>query len=305
MAEELYGALTSRLGLDKLAPEQRIKGLLTVAAEDLIQFSPELVALGPVIDNDSIPSMASFSNIGHDGGLHLPGKTWCKELFLIESQFDFATKMPCSRSANALRKGSIFALVNLNNRQDGINAAFTKSIRESLGDAAASKLLDAYRISPETSDIDTLEKIISFVTDASFYAPAVKLGQAWPGLSYLCHFNERNPWDGIYKGRANHLLDVAYMWGNYNQKYTNQNWTVARALAEDMVRFTAGKGSLPSFNKEGNVVTIYGPSDDNISSKHSTLGAEDTGRNHAFFRLADEVGGLDACLDAMVRFLQG
>jgi len=206
-------------------------------------------------------------------------------------------------------QGSIFGLINLNAREKGIAAAFVASVEKSLGAEAASKLLGFYSISRDTPDAEALISIIQFVTDISIYAPAVKLAESWSGPSYLGHFNERNPFEGLYKGRANHLLDIAYLWGNYNQKYTKQNWTVARALAEDLVAFVNGKDDLPVFKGgEGEagerLVTIYGPSEENISSKTERLGTEATGRNHGIFALAEEAGGLDVLLDAMGAFLR-
>lgn len=184
------------------------------------------------------------------------------------------------------------------------------SVRKSLGPEAACKLLWFYDISEDTPDSKALLSIIQFVTDISFYAPAVKLAGSWPGPSYLGHFNERNPFEGLYKGRASHLLDTAYMWGNYNQKYTKQNWIVARAMAENLVSFVNGTDNLPVFNgSSGDVdgkklVTVYGPSEENVSSKVEQLGTEATCRNHRIFGLANEIGGLDVLLDAMVAFLK-
>lgn len=168
-----------------------------------------------------------------------------------------------------------------------------------------------YNIAADTSDPQALDSIIQFVTDISFYAPAVQMAESWPGLSYVGHFNERNPFEGPYKGRASHMLDVAYIWGNYNRKYTKQNWITARAFAEDFVSFVTGRDQLPVFNRKNEgtetsrPVTVYGPSEQNISSKVVELGSLPTGRNHGIFTLAAEVGGLDVLLDAMGAFLSG
>lgn len=175
---------------------------------------------------------------------------------------------------------------------------------KSLGIDAASVLLSSYQISPSTPDAEALLAIVQFITDISFYAPSVTLAEMWPGPVMLGHFNERNPWDGIYKGRANHLLDTAFLWGNYNQRYENANWTVARAMAEDVVSFTSNSDDLPLFENKKQV-TVYGPSEEGIARKTSVLGGEDTQRNSVIFDLADKVGGLDTLLEAMVNFLKG
>jgi len=163
-------------------------------------------------------------------------------------------------------------------------------------------LLGFYGIQAKTNDSEALEAITQFITDIAFYAPSVRIAESWPGAAFLGHFNERNPWDGPYKGKTNHLLDVAYLWGNYNQSYTRQNWTVARALAENVVSFVSEKDHLPEF-KAKRLVTVYGPSEEDISSQTVAWDSKETGRNPAIFQLAEELGGLDKLLDVAQGFL--
>ena len=162
-----------------------------------------------------------------------------------------------------------------------------------------------YKITRDTPDSEALNSILQFFTDIGFYAPALKLAASWPGPSYVGHFNERNPFDGPYKGRANHLLDTAYMWGNYNPKYSKRNWATGRAMAEDLVSFYNEKDDLPVFNTEigKHLVKIYGPSEEDITSKVEPLDSEAAGRNYGIFDLAQEVGGLDELLNTMYAFL--
>ena len=199
------------------------------------------------------------------------------------------------------------ALVNLNARERGIREAFQGSVRANptlQATATSQKILNFYGIRDDSSDQDALISIISFITDIMFYAPSVTMAETWE-TSYLCHFNESNPWEGLYQGRANHMLDIAYLWQNYNHILTKSQKAVARKFAEHVVGFTAGQEPVPNF-KLGHQVTVYGPSSQDISSRVSRMDDEEaTSRRTAFFKLAEEAGGLDVLLNAASRFLMG
>lgn len=137
-----------------------------------------------------------------------------------------------------------------------------------------------------------------------FFAPVVVMAGHWPGFATVGLFNEHNPWEGPYKAQANHLLDVAYTWGNYNEVYKKDSWTVARALAESVISFTCGKDSLPQFDNGGRLVTIFGPSEERISSIVISIDEVMARRNRDIFRLARAVGGLDMLLDIAQGFLK-
>ncbi|KAJ4328059.1 hypothetical protein N0V84_001427 [Fusarium piperis] len=94
-----------------------------------------------------------------------------------------------------------------------------------------------YNISDNTADEESLLSITQAITDVGYYAVSVKLAESFPGDCVLGHFNEQNPWDGVHTGRANHILDIAYLWGNYEETYDNQNRRVAKSLAEDVLSF--------------------------------------------------------------------
>lgn len=193
--------------------------------------------------------------------------------------------------------------MNLNARKGGINASFRESLLESLGYQACQVLLKAYNIGYDTSDADTLTAIIQFVTDIAFYAPSVKLSSLWPQNSWLGHFNELNPWDGPYKGRANHLLDTAYLWGNYNPTFDRNQWGCARAFAEDVISFTCNRLYTPPFTSPEKLITAYGPSDVGRNRAVVPMDHEIAGRSRIIFQVADQAGGLDRLLTAAVNFL--
>ncbi|RSM10929.1 hypothetical protein CDV31_007057 [Fusarium ambrosium] len=172
----------------------------------------------------------------------------------IESLMSIPAKLMLSKAANGMIAASIFNILNLSARQQGITTSFRAHLIKALGQTAASKVLDHYNIRDNTPDEESLLIITQAITDVGYYALSVKLAESFPGDAVLGHFNEPNPWDGVHVGRANHILDVAYLWGNYDEKYGPENRRVARSLAEDVLSFVNGGNSLPVFAGEKKVM---------------------------------------------------
>ncbi|EXJ66472.1 uncharacterized protein A1O5_10624 [Cladophialophora psammophila CBS 110553] len=287
-AESVYEVVLKALGLDQLAPQDRFDALLKTDFTEFVQKLGPIPALCPVVDHDLIPGVPSFDRIANDGDLPLPGRKWCQSLMSVDCECD----------------GSIFALVNLNPRERGIRKAFQDSIRSSLGENRSKALIDFYKITDGTPDSTALRLITDFISDVMFFAPSIAFANAWD-MSFVGHFNEGNPWEGLYQDRANHMLDIAYLWQNFNDKFTLQQEAVSTTFARDVVAFTASLDRLPPFKSERKV-TVYGPSRAGITSDVKDVDDEATGRKYKkFFKMADEVGGLDAVLDAAGTFLMG
>ncbi|KAL3486613.1 Alpha/Beta hydrolase protein [Aspergillus germanicus] len=196
-AERLYKNICDDLGLADKTTEDRVKNLETMPVESMLSsLTPGLASLGPVVDGVTVPTAATFATLGDAAGFSLPGYKWCRRILVIDSQAD----------------GSLFGLVNLQARRDTIISDFTAEAQKTLGEAGK-HVLDAYNISPGTPPSIAVERAVQFVTDVAFYAPAIKIAEAWSGKSYVCHFNEGNPFPGLYEGRASHQLDTAYLWG--------------------------------------------------------------------------------------------
>ncbi|KAH7176099.1 hypothetical protein EDB81DRAFT_897148 [Dactylonectria macrodidyma] len=152
-----------------------------------------------------------------------------------------------SRGRTNIEKASIFEQANLGSRAPGITAAFRRHLNHALGNTFSVKICEFYGLETNGPDGLAVRKIASLLTDVMFFAPAIELCRTWPGSATLGLFNERNPWDRPHKGKSNHLLDVAFMWGNFNHVYDRKNWKVARTLAERVVSFTYNKAEVPRF----------------------------------------------------------
>jgi hypothetical protein len=176
----------------------------------------------------------------------------------------------------------------LGSRTTGIAKPFCASISKTIG-GHGKKLLDAYDISPELSDANALYNILKFATDISFFAPCITFAKGWPGKSYVYHFNEPNPWDGEWKGEAGHILDVAYLFQNFNEFLDPAQKEVAIHFAGDFIKFMNGKSAWVPFEaKQG--AQVYGPSGKGISSEFvEGVATEKSGRRNTVYTLADDI----------------
>lgn len=129
----------------------------------------------------------------------------------------------------------------LHDRLAGIDKSFITSTERSLNDSVTrQKLLDGYGIAtPNAESSDTaVENVLHFAHDIGFYAPLISIASGWPNKSYVFHFNEPNPWEGRFKGVAGHILDVAFLYQNYNEFLEEAQQSSAKAFAKHFIDFS-------------------------------------------------------------------
>lgn len=201
--------------------------------------------------------------------------------------------------------------MGLDARNPGIASKFVESVNKTLSShpEAAKSLLSSYNITESTNDDEAVLSILRFATEISFYAPARAFAQGWPCTKqnkfFLYHFNEGNPWEGRFHGEAGHILDVAFLFQNYNEHLNSEQKAVARAYGEDFIEFVNGNDPWPPV--EGGVMgaRVYGPSKDGITAKYVASGnPEEVGRQDRVLKLG-EMAGFDAILDVFQNFFQG
>ena len=170
-------------------------------------------------------------------------------------------------------------------------------------------LLSSYNITPTTGDDEATLSILRFATEISFYAPALAFAKGWPQTKqnkfFLYHFNEGNPWDGRFKGEAGHILDVAFLFQNFNEFLNDAQRAVAREYAEDFIKFVNGEDPWPPV--EGNEIgaRVYGPSSSGIASRYVGSGEpREVGRHDRVLKLGEKAG-FDAILSVFEAFFQG
>ncbi|GMG41798.1 unnamed protein product [Aspergillus oryzae var. brunneus] len=135
----------------------------------------------------------------------------------------------------------------------------------------AQRILSEYGISRGMSDDEALPAVLDYINDICFFAPVLTLTRGWRGNSHVYYFNEGNPWEGPWKGRATHILDVAYLTQNFQEFMTPSQQRVATAFAEDFFKFCHGIHPWPAVT-DGDIATnftarVYGPSSEGHDSR--------------------------------------
>ncbi|CZR65553.1 related to carboxylesterase [Phialocephala subalpina] len=217
VTEFAYNSVLEALGIQELGPEERIEKFLEIPMGGVVGKLGPQIPLMPSIDGDIILNRLSFEEAGSKASAALPGKT-SVELLIGDVEFD----------------GSIFSFM-LHPRKAGCRAAFTTSIQKSLPDAGDS-VLQAYNIRSDISDDEAFLGILNFANDIAFHAPTLTFAKGWLGKKFAYYFDEPNPWDGPWKGgRATHVLDVAYIFQNYNEFLDDEQKVVAERFAESLL----------------------------------------------------------------------
>ncbi|KAF2028141.1 carboxylesteras-like protein [Setomelanomma holmii] len=294
VAEASYNKIVEALGLAGKSPEERIQALLNAPQDDLWQKVPMSAPLLPVIDGETVPGHPDFAAVSsrEDSAVFaMPGRKWCQSLMIGESKLD----------------ANILAYMGLDGRNPGIARKFCDSVKYTF-DAypeVGHELLAAYDLSPSTADDEAVLSILRFASEISFYAPARAFAQGWPQKSFLYHFNEGIPWLGRFQGEAGHILDVAYLFQNYNQHLNDDQKKVARAYAEDFIKFVNGEDPWQP-TKGGTLgARVYGPSSDGVTTKYVESGdPKEVGRNERVLKLGEKAG-FDNVLAAFQNFFQG
>jgi carboxylesterase type B len=201
--------------------------------------------------------------------------------------------------------------MGLDARNPGIAQKFIDSVKTTLSahPDAAEHLLSSYNIKPDTADDDAMVSILRFASEISFYAPARAFAQGWPNTTgskfFLYHFNEGIPWDGRFKGEAGHILDVAYLFQNFNEHMSAEQRKVAQQYAEDFIAFVNGEDPWPAVQAGKLGARVYGPSSEGKTAEYVEDGdPAKIGRNERVLKLGEMVG-FDNVLDVFQSFLQG
>ncbi|KAF1949059.1 alpha/beta-hydrolase [Byssothecium circinans] len=298
VAEATYQKVIEIFGLADKPPEERIKALLTIPIDDLWQKVPPSTPLFPSVDGETVPGAPNFLNVSSKEThpeFPIPGREWCSALMIGESKLD----------------GNVLAYIALDSRNPGIASKFISSVNQTLSShpAVAEQLLKSYNLTPSTNDDEALLSILRFTSEISFYAPARAFAAGWPKTAksklFLYHFNEGIPWEGRFKGEAGHILDVAYLFQNFNEFLTEEQKAVARQYGEDFIEFVNGGDPWPPVQGDKFGARVYGPSSEGITAKYVESGEPaEVGRGDSVLRLG-EVVGFDLLLDVFQNFLQG
>lgn len=273
VAQTAYGAVLQCFGIDSSSSaDDQLVALLAVSPEDLLSKVSLSVPLGPVVENDRMPSFGAIDEHSSSPQHHIP-------LMIGSTDFD----------------GAIFEVLGLFAGRDpgSLGEAFAKYLMRTVPAAQHAnfdKLLGLYGIS-STAAADTEQtrvKILQFGTDLKYFASSRAYAASWPAHSWLYYFRESNPWDGPHKGRSAHCLDIAYLFLNYKDVMGESQKRVALDFARDVVLFTNGEAPWSEFHSSGKM-RVFGSLGDGQVAEQS-LGEVKAGPSQEVRTLWDEVG---------------
>ncbi|CAI7657092.1 unnamed protein product [Penicillium glandicola] len=289
-----YGQLIRSLNLQDLIAEDRVKELEAMPAEKILaSLTPSMVFV-PSSGGDLNLPLNNFEEIylGESRGDTHPGKAWCEQIMIGDCQMD----------------GSVL-LTLLGPPKPGIFQRFKDSIERSLGADGVELISQAYGITEAASEEGTLANILKFGNDINFLAPVMAYAHGWDGNAFVYFFNEPNTWDGPWKGHANHVLDIAYLFQNYNEALTEGQRQTAIIFGKDLIRFANGKAPWPVFNfgtKELHA-RVYGSKDpEKVAARVDIIpGPSDRSeRRQTIFQLSQSIS-LTKLSDAWGSFMSG
>ncbi|KAJ6133836.1 hypothetical protein N7523_000158 [Penicillium sp. IBT 18751x] len=257
--EENYANAIAALGLTDLTTGDRLKALLNMPSHELLAKLPPSTLVAPAIDSEVVLPDVTYTALGKKDSNVLPGNSWCQDLLIGDAEAD----------ASILQV--VAPHININSTKRFISAA-----RQVLAPypGEAERLLNAYGISMDTPDEQSIFSILNFISDIMCHAAALSFARGWSGNAYVYHFNEGNPWDGPWKGRANHILDTAYLFQNFTEYLSPEQRAVGTAFAEDFFKYCHGIKPWPTITpgniRDGFSARVYGPSDKGMISRVAT-----------------------------------
>ncbi|KAJ5756743.1 hypothetical protein N7533_006286 [Penicillium manginii] len=292
--EKNYTAAIAALGLSTSSPDERVKAILDMPGSELIGKLPPSISPSPAVDNDIVLPGVTYAEIGNTQSTLLPGKSWCSNLLIGDAEMD----------ASILE--FLAPQMRVESAKKFISAV--RKVLESYPDEAQ-RILDEYNITQETPDDEAIYSVLNFITDISFHAPALTFALGWNGNAYVYHFNEGNPWDGPWKGRANHILDVAYLFQNFQECLSSEQNKVATSFAEDFFKFCHGVPAWPAITpgdiSAGFSARVYGPSHQGeITGVATKAFGEESRRRSVVFDCASKVS-LDRLANVVAVFKSG
>ncbi|KAH7137048.1 Alpha/Beta hydrolase protein [Dactylonectria estremocensis] len=289
-ADQNFTIVKGLLGLENVPSTEIVTRLLQMPIQDFLTKISPGISIGPVEDGDILPRQFTFGEYAQHIP-KMPGTPQIESILLGYSKLD----------------ASIMAYSGLLQRTNGVASAFRESASRCLQDypKALASLLDTYSLSEaqsaSTSDQDALLNILEFFSDAVFFLPTIEIGKQFPNESFIVAFNEPNPWKGIFKGRPSHILDVAFLFQNFNNHLDEQQRATAVAFGKDIIGFVNGTKPWRPFNQNDSGIGLL------ADGKRQYVESTIEGTNHGSFilQLANDPDGpgMDKLIQVFTNFM--
>ncbi|KAF3916521.1 Cholinesterase [Dactylellina cionopaga] len=272
--DSIFDKAMDLLGLSDEPFEKQQETLLTMPVEHLVATTFQVIPALPAIDGIFLPKAHGIFCLSDPEDLSIPGKHWCKSMILGDSKDD----------------GLVMGLgILAGNRVSAIPktfpAHFKKAFSSDPEDLALIK--QHYPIDAETSPERALEILLQMSSDIGFLAPTHYLAAGFPGRSYIYHFNYRNPWSGVWGGKASHILDIAVTLGNYNASGLDDlGVQTSKEIQHAFINFANGEEPWEAFQEIGaGPMKVFGNGESKMVSNLA-----DAERYPELFDLLENVG---------------
>ncbi|PYH42313.1 putative carboxylesterase [Aspergillus saccharolyticus JOP 1030-1] len=247
--EERYEQIMAALGLTDASLEQRLSVLLNTPGEELVAKVPPSIAPAFALDGDLVPTAITYAQLGDRTNRVPRGKDWCRDIMVGDAQIDAnIIHVLKSHLKQACAERFLHALATVLAAQPEV----------------AGQIAADYGIRTDSDDDEAFLAILEFLNDVWMFAPTLVAAQGWKGRAFVYYFNEGNPWNGAWKGRAGHILDLAYLFQNFREFMSPAQQKVGRAIAEDFSKFCHGIKPWPAVAdgdlEAGFTARVYGPS---------------------------------------------
>ncbi|EXM14306.1 Carboxylesterase, type B [Fusarium oxysporum f. sp. vasinfectum] len=288
--EQFYLEFCKAQGFEGIFGDDRIRAIEDRNSLELLLKTPPSVPSLPALDHDLLKEQISFEKAKHWSDTQqsqLPGLEWCKEIVFGDCEYD------ASVFVRALTKRGSNVAQQLSN---SLNRAIPGK------EPAIAALLEDYGISDAVDNGSACQAISHLANDLSFYLPCDVFVQFFPGTKYIYHMNEPNPWDGPFKGKAAHAVDVTFLFKNFDQFLSPWTKAVAQGFGDNIIKFIGGQVPWQASSGDNRVALVYG--NDARGGKLRKDEPESVGRRATIFRYEESIG-YDALLDAVSNFVAG
>lgn len=286
VAEGTYATVLQKLGISELPPTERIEKLKQMDRECWVTKLGPGLPLSPVADKDE-NQPPFYQAGGPENAINQPGSDWCPRIMMGDCEMDVSSDSTLHYLQLLTKMQSSIMFYMLGPGMAQIGTKFRAVLDKSLSDRPDVKqaLLDTY---DNEKDEDRLG-FLRFAHDVVQLAATRLIASRWPGSAYVFHFNEPNPWEGRFQGVASHLLDVAFLFQNYEEYLGEEQVSSGRAFGRHFIEFVSGEEPYTPFTSGSGKVQVYGPGE----QRSRQVDAKDlvaAGRRDLVFSLAEDVG---------------
>ncbi|EXJ53380.1 uncharacterized protein A1O5_13369 [Cladophialophora psammophila CBS 110553] len=235
--EQVYASLAQDMGVMNVTESERTRRLRSIPWQKLIS-SPLNMRCFPSEDGGFKPLRESTKDQEQQIKECL-GR--CKTIVIGDCELD------ASAMAQTLRQPEWFK-------------NFRFSFEEFFTSDEIKQIVNAYGLDQEGPVSDPVHMgLLQFVTDVRFYLPVVLAQQLVPADAsvHVYHFHEPNPFDGPFKNRTGHVLDVAYTMQTYQHLLPEEARLVSLRMGRYLLDLAHGAFDSVDSDKKEKTTKVY------------------------------------------------